>query len=202
MGAQQTTRIRQRGATLVVGMTLLLVMTLMALSAVQSTALQEQMAGNMKDRNLAFESAETAVRAAEHWLAAQTRVPSAAAYSAWHAKTTDLVFDSRGDKDSVKQDLQTLQGLTTWETRSRPFTDYLQALQGTHYNSASAQLPFLARQPRVTVELLAFKKDTVDVGFGATEETGQETYRQLVHSSGGSGNAEMMLETRYAIRFN
>ena len=202
MYVELSPRCRQRGATLIVGMSLLLVMTLMALSAVQSTALQEQMAGNMKDRNLAFESAETAARAAEHWLAAQTREPSAAAYSAWHAKTTDLVFDSRTDKDSVKQDLQTLQGLTTWETRSRPFTDYLQALQGAIYQPASAQLPFMMRQPRVTVELLAFKKDTVDVGFGATEETGQETYRQLVHSTGGSGNAEMMLETQYAIRFN
>lgn len=55
----------QRGAALVVALILLVVVTLMGISGMQNTALQERMSGNMFDRSIAMQAAEAGLRAAE-----------------------------------------------------------------------------------------------------------------------------------------
>lgn len=55
----------QRGVALVVALILLVVATLIGLSGVRGTNLQERMSANMYDRSLAFQRAESALRAAE-----------------------------------------------------------------------------------------------------------------------------------------
>lgn len=62
---------RQRGAVLVVSLLLLLVMTLLGLGASQSTRLQERMAGNQRDQELALQAAEAAMRYAESKVSAE-----------------------------------------------------------------------------------------------------------------------------------
>ncbi len=58
-------RTRQKGVVLVTSLVLLLVMTLIGLTGMQVTSLEEKMASNMRDSNLAFQAAETALRAGE-----------------------------------------------------------------------------------------------------------------------------------------
>ncbi len=58
----------QQGATLIVSLILLMVMTLIGLSSMQSTTVEEKMAGNMRDQSIAFQAAETALRAGEIYL--------------------------------------------------------------------------------------------------------------------------------------
>ena len=58
-------RSQQRGAVLAVSLILLLVISLIAVSSMQGTMLEEKMAGNSLDRNLAFQSTESAIREAE-----------------------------------------------------------------------------------------------------------------------------------------
>ncbi|MDW3095891.1 MAG: PilX N-terminal domain-containing pilus assembly protein [Gammaproteobacteria bacterium] len=53
---------------LVVGLIMLTVMTLLAVSSMQSSGLQELMSNNMKDKMTAFEAAESAIRSAEAFL--------------------------------------------------------------------------------------------------------------------------------------
>jgi type IV pilus assembly protein PilX len=55
----------QRGIVLAVGLIFLLVLTVIGLTAIRTTALDETMAGNARDRNLAFQAAEAALRDAE-----------------------------------------------------------------------------------------------------------------------------------------
>ncbi|WP_201093360.1 pilus assembly PilX family protein [Thiocystis minor] len=55
----------QRGMVLVVGLIFLLLMTIIGATAIQTTTLDERMAGNMKDRNVSFQAAEAALRRAE-----------------------------------------------------------------------------------------------------------------------------------------
>ncbi len=59
---------RQRGVVLVVSLVMLLVVTLIAVSSMQGTVLEEKMAGNTKDRNLAFQTTESAIREAENYI--------------------------------------------------------------------------------------------------------------------------------------
>lgn len=59
---------RQTGAVLVVSLVFLLVITLIAVSSMRDTLLEEKMAGNSRDRNLAFQVAESGVREAEVYI--------------------------------------------------------------------------------------------------------------------------------------
>jgi len=58
----------QRGAVLVVAMLLLLVMTVLGVSGVGNSLLEERMSGNFHESYSAMQAAETALRVAENWL--------------------------------------------------------------------------------------------------------------------------------------
>jgi type IV pilus assembly protein PilX len=58
----------QGGAVLIVALVFLIVLTLLGVSAMRMTTLQEQMAGNLRDSNLAFQASESALREAESLL--------------------------------------------------------------------------------------------------------------------------------------
>jgi type IV pilus assembly protein PilX len=64
-------RSKQQGIVLVIGLIMLTVMTLLAVTSIQSSGLQELMSNNTKDKVIAFEAAESAIRAAEAYLDAQ-----------------------------------------------------------------------------------------------------------------------------------
>jgi type IV pilus assembly protein PilX len=59
---------RQQGAVLIVSLIVLMVMTMIGLSSMQSTTMEEKMAGNMRDQSVAFQNAEIALRAGEDYL--------------------------------------------------------------------------------------------------------------------------------------
>lgn len=64
----------QKGAVLAIGLVMLLLLTLIGISGTQSTGLEERMAGNEQDENLAFQAAEATIKAAEQqleWAAGQ-----------------------------------------------------------------------------------------------------------------------------------
>ena len=61
-------RRRQQGAVLAVTLMILLVVTLLTVSNMQSAILEERMAGNNSDRNVAFQAAESGLREAEVFL--------------------------------------------------------------------------------------------------------------------------------------
>ena len=58
----------QRGVVLPVVMILMVILGVLAVSGMDDTAMQERMAGNMRDREIAFQAAEAALRSGEDWL--------------------------------------------------------------------------------------------------------------------------------------
>ena len=66
---------RQQGAALVVGLIMLALMTIIGLTAVQSSIVENRIATNTYDKQLSFESAEAAQRDAEAWLDEQEEHP-------------------------------------------------------------------------------------------------------------------------------
>ena len=60
---------RETGAVLITGLLLMTVLTILVLSAVSSTILEERMASNIRDRQTAFQRAEQAFKVAEAALA-------------------------------------------------------------------------------------------------------------------------------------
>jgi type IV pilus assembly protein PilX len=55
----------QRGVTLIVALFIVLLMGILSLSAIRGSGMQESMAGNMRDKSLAFQAAESALREGE-----------------------------------------------------------------------------------------------------------------------------------------
>ena len=66
----------QQGVVLIVGLIMLLLLTLIGTTGMQMTSLEEKMAGNMRDRNLAFQAAESALAAGEFYLRNVSTIPS------------------------------------------------------------------------------------------------------------------------------
>lgn len=58
-------RRRQSGAVLIIGLILLVVLTLLGVQGMRTNVAQERMAFNMRERNLAFQAAEAALREGE-----------------------------------------------------------------------------------------------------------------------------------------
>ncbi len=59
---------KEKGAVLVVGLIMLLIMTLLGITTMHTSVIEEHMNGNLRDKMLAFQAAESAVRNAEQFI--------------------------------------------------------------------------------------------------------------------------------------
>ena len=66
---------KQHGAVMITALMILLLMTIFGISTMDTNILEEKMAGNMRDRNVAFQAAEAALRAGEGEVASWTVLP-------------------------------------------------------------------------------------------------------------------------------
>lgn len=55
----------EKGSALIISLIFLLLLTILGVASMQSATLQERMSGNSRDRNIAFQAAEAALRGAE-----------------------------------------------------------------------------------------------------------------------------------------
>lgn len=92
----------QQGSALIVALLLMVVITLLALAGARNTILQERMAGNMHDRNMAFQAAEAGLRAGEREIQRNT-VPSAIDPQSGPADFWVDYFDENQDAASMGQ---------------------------------------------------------------------------------------------------
>jgi type IV pilus assembly protein PilX len=68
---------KQIGAVLIFSLVLLVVLTLLGVSAMQVANMEEIMAGNMKDCNQGFQAAEASIRETTNWLSSRVTKPEA-----------------------------------------------------------------------------------------------------------------------------
>lgn len=59
---------KQTGSALIVSLLFLLILTILGVAGIQTTSMQERMSGNMRDRNMAFQAAEAALRGGEDFV--------------------------------------------------------------------------------------------------------------------------------------
>lgn len=59
---------KERGAILVVSLLMLLMLTIIGVASIKTTTIQERMAGNLRDRELAFQAAEAALSIGERYI--------------------------------------------------------------------------------------------------------------------------------------
>ena len=172
----------QKGIALFISLVLLLVLTIIGVSSVQSTSLEERMARNAHDSVLAFQAAEMALRQAEEWLIANT------------PETTEFTNGGQGGLWTVAPF-----GVTPrWEGAS--------IWQG----GASVEVPIAVdnvdSQPRYLIEFLATIAQTanqyeVGVGYPILNET-INIFRVTARGVGGSDTAQVVLQTSFGLIAN
>lgn len=169
----------QRGTALVMAMVILLVMTLLGITSFNMTTLEEKMAGNTKDRILAFQASETAL------LAGENTVGSAITINAVVAAAT------------VTND-----GLHKPSSTSTPVWDSAGVWTGSD-NRTYAGLTKVAQQPKYIIEDLG---QIEDKGGSLVlpknyKSSGKNLFRITSRGVGGTASAVVMVQSAYEKRF-
>lgn len=89
----------QRGAALITGLIFLVVLTMVGITAARMSTLEERMSGNMRDRSLAMQAAELALRDAERdilGLGSTPRDPAISGITGFDDDCTNGLCDRRG----------------------------------------------------------------------------------------------------------
>lgn len=171
MPNREPTRELQTGAALVVALVFLLVMTVLGVTSMSTTTLQERMAGNFRDNHLAFQAAEAALREGEALLQQASLPP--------FDGTAGLLptQDGAGRRDYWSNDYD-------WDASSRTATTF----QGIEQAPASP--------PRYVIEELPpLPAAGGSVRFGALPEAG--FYRITARGVGGTEEAVSILQSTY-----
>jgi type IV pilus assembly protein PilX len=75
MSLRPSTPRPQRGVVLVIGLIILVVMTILGITAMQTTLVEEKMAGNLRDKDVAFRAAEAGLQEGLTYLNRQAEPP-------------------------------------------------------------------------------------------------------------------------------
>jgi type IV pilus assembly protein PilX len=159
---------KQQGVILAIGLIMLLLMTLIGTTGMQMTTLQEKMTGNFKDRNLAFQSSEAALRDAEQYLRNASAMPA---------------FNS---SNGLYQ--PGASGVDVWTT-----IDWSDASDSVQYSST---IPDVSSQPRYIIEELPAvldSKGSLETGVVLPSRF----YRATSRAVGGTDTAVVILQSVY-----
>lgn len=169
----------QRGAILVVSLLLLLVMTVLALTASQATRMQERMAGNARDLDLAFQAGEAGLRAAE------TRIDGRVA-------PKGLSLAACSDRDTC--DVEAREGaVEDFESQTRQWWD-------DNARALGLTLAEIDEEPHHYTELWADVPDTLTMG-GSQPKSGTMYFVNTSRAVGATDTASVIIETTYATRY-
>ncbi len=173
------TRKHQTGASLIVSLMLLIVLTLLGLSGMQSTIMQERMSSNVRDKGMAFQAAESAIRGGEDWVK-NIDVNTLTEPDNGATCTAPCTIVNLNDYINM-----TTEAFDWWKTQGRTFT----------FGSISSGAP--AADPRFIVEY----HSRVDQGYSLdlTDTTPRpHLYRITAMGVGNTTTAEAIIETLYA----
>ena len=171
---------RQQGAVLIMALLLLLVMTILGVSAMQGTAMEERMAGNAHDHNMAFQSAESGLRDAGEWLTGLAGRPLPDAGGASGINPAGSVAINSGDY------------AFDWAAYGM---DY-----GANTSNSAADFPYNAAVPKYVVEETAFVPDSLNPESMA-QGAGRYYYTVSAIGYGGTGSSEAVLQAVYEKRY-
>lgn len=168
---------KQSGVALFISLVLLLVLTIIGISSVQTTSLEVRMTRNQHDAALAFQSAESALRDAEVLVEALTST----------AEFTDTGNNGLYNVASLGAD-EHWQAATVWT--------------GTNSIEAPTIMANVAAQPRFIVEhvaavLLEDNAYQLTDPYAAAAAGRVEMFRITARGVGGSTNAQVLLQSSY-----
>jgi type IV pilus assembly protein PilX len=181
---------RQGGVVLVILLVILLLMTLIGVTSMQTTTLDERMAGNTRQRNLAFQSAEAGLRSGENLLQG-TSVPAFGStpglLDPWIDVTSDPAYSTTLDVTSYWMAYD-------WTTTSSQTASKWTDAESNEYTGSLDS--HLSEQPRYVIEHLYDKPSggSLDAMHPGAPES---WYRVTSRGVGGTANAVVILQSIY-----
>jgi type IV pilus assembly protein PilX len=176
---------QQRGAALITSLIILLVLTVLGVSAMSTSSLEELMAGNLRDQNLSFQAAEAALQDGERYIDGWGGTPPGASTSGTNngVYTTDQfgLYESTAFNTSV-------------------WNNAVATTYGADTGIAISDLGDVQALPMYIIE----EEDFIakDASFKAqTQREGAYYYRVTARGVGASSNAVTLLQTTVARRF-
>lgn len=170
---------RQRGAALAVSLMMLLVMTLIGVTAMRLSVMQEKMAGNTRDLDLALQAAEAALRFGETRLEAAS-LPPPGTTAGWYSVRTP------GAEPPAASVLHSLSG---WGTGTPGFAHLTYGLDGNYWDVASAP------------QLVIVELDPVPDPGGSLDASRPDeeanVYQVTARGFGGSAGTGVILQSTY-----
>ena len=177
---------QQRGAALITSLIILLVLTVLGVSAMSTSSLEELMAGNLRDQNLSFQAAEAALKDGERYIDSWGGTPPAAT--------------SSGSNSGVySRDEFGLYELSAFDT-TNVWNNGVATTYGADTGIAISNLGDVTALPMYIIE----EEDFVakDASFAAQAKgEGAYYYRVTARGVGASSNAVTLLQTTVARRF-
>jgi type IV pilus assembly protein PilX len=165
---------RQSGAALLIGLIVLLLLTIIMITALQVTTLEEKMAGNLSNQNIAFQAAESALREAE-------AIIDSGATEFHPLKLSNGPFQNTGDPACVA-------GLCG--TTSPLQSDNLAAAAGKQ--TAATGIASIVAEPEYLIELIRIDPSTDSGRVYAT-------FRITARAWGGDSNSLVQLQSTYRL---
>ena len=169
-----TLRSSQSGAALIISLVFLMVISIVAVASMKSTTMQERMAGNTRDRNLALQAAESGIREAELYLEGIASLGQ---------------FTGTGGLYRQTDDAPDYQDYTIWSNGA----NYVTA--DAAYGSYEPPRYFIQHFTTVVGEEGALNMS----GYGDNKGTGDVTIFRITGrgTGGGADTAEVILRSQY-----
>ncbi len=185
---------RQNGAVLVVALIFLLILTILGVSSMRSTVLEEKMAGNMRDQSLAFQAAEAALRDGEAFI---NTLASTGGFKCQEKTGTGSSFPgcSYNGQFITGTNLNDILEQDPWNSTNG-------------YVTASSTINGVSVQPRYFIihnaDLVDEAKSSLNIGpgyggIGAGKDV--TTFAIVARGIGGTDKAPVILSTYYGKRF-
>ena len=147
-------------------------MTILALSSSQVVRLQERMAGNVRDTDLAFQGAEAGLRDAELYVQGLTAGQA-------HALTR-----RRQDAHVVRDGHTSTNCIPAFDLKSQDVNSWWLLYGRDYQTSATTDLPGIQRDPKFVIEKAGKSCDTSEAG--TTEADCRYYFRKVAQSAGGT----------------
>lgn len=177
----------QAGAALVMGLIFLVILTLLGVTAMQTSAMEERMSGNARDRNIALQAAEAALRDAERDIVCKKIDGSTATTTRTFGCISGMTGSDAACTDGLCCTINA-PGIACIEPSAPVYQAFsLSASPSVAYGTytAAPALPSVSQPPRYLIE--PFRKQQVNYyritarGYGAnanTQVTLQEVYKE------------------------
>jgi type IV pilus assembly protein PilX len=180
----------QRGAALIVALIMLVIMTMLGLSAMNTSVVEERMAGNVRNKQLSFDASEAGVRAGEANISCNgcflftVEPKDGVAYPGLHTPEMDASKSEWWQKDMWWDSDLAHTPDTKWQVR------------------ADTVMPNIAAQPNYIIEYIApFYRDiNCAMTQGQPQDCERYAYRVTARGWGANTSSVSVLQTMYSDR--